>query len=434
MAMPPADSARPGRRFQLLERVRRARWMLAAVGAVLLFLAAAGRISLYELMLAFAVIAVAALLAPSRAGPALLAVAAPPEATRLEPSFALLIEALPDAAYLLDRRGLVLAGNARAAALHGSVRPGELISLHIRTPEVVESIRSTVADGRARRVEYAERVPVDRLLEVHVVPIFPAAGRAGAPDFILLEFRDLSQQHLVDQMRADFVANASHELRTPLASLSGFIDTLRGSARDDPAAREKFLGIMAEQAKRMSRLIDDLLSLSRVEMNEHIQPKAIVDLVPIVEHVRDALAPLARERGVAVEVRRKVEQLSVQGDRDELIRLFENLVENALKYGASGKRVEITLETEGDEAVVAVRDFGPGIAPEHLPRLTERFYRVDVETSRAQGGTGLGLAIVKHILARHRGKLGIESELGHGAIFTVRIDLAEAEKPVAVMA
>jgi len=335
-----------------------------------------------------------------------------------------LIEALPDAAYLLDRRGSVLAGNARAAALHGSVRAGELVSLRIRTPEVVEAIRLTAADGLTRRVEYTERVPADRRLEVHVIAVSFEPGSAVPPDFVLLEFRDLSQEHLVEQMRADFVANASHELRTPLASLSGFIDTLRGPARDDAAAREKFLGIMAEQAKRMSRLIDDLLSLSRIEMNEHIQPKAIVDLVPIVEHVRDALAPLARERGVTVEVRRKVQPLPVQGDRDELIRLFENLVENALKYGATGKRVEITLDVEDGEAVVAVRDFGPGIAPEHLPRLTERFYRVNVETSRAQGGTGLGLAIVKHILSRHRGKLGIESTLGHGAIFTARMPSA----------
>jgi len=146
--------------------------------------------------------------------------------------------------------------------------------------------------------------------------------------------------------------------------------------------------------------------------------------VPILEHVRDALSPLARERGVAVEVKRKIERLLVQGDRDELIRLFENPVENALKYGGAGKRVEISLAAEDNEAVVTVRDFGPGIAPEHLPRLTERFYRVDAQTSRAQGGTGLGLAIVKHILSRHRGRLSIESELGHGAQFTARLDLA----------
>jgi two-component system phosphate regulon sensor histidine kinase PhoR len=231
-------------------------------------------------------------------------------------------------------------------------------------------------------------------------------------------------------MRADFVAYASHELRTPLASLSGFVETLQGSAKSDPVARDRFLDIMAEQARRMSRLIDDLLSLSRVELNEHLHPQNVIDLVPIVGHVCDTLSPLARERGVDLVVNRTADQLPVLGERDELIRLFENLVENALKYGASGKRVEVTMgmtqSGESGEAVVAVRDFGPGIAPEHLPRLTERFYRVDVETSRAAGGTGLGLAIVKHIVARHRGRLAIESETGEGAVFTVGIPLSTA--------
>jgi two-component system, OmpR family, phosphate regulon sensor histidine kinase PhoR len=205
---------------------------------------------------------------------------------------------------------------------------------------------------------------------------------------------------------------------------------LQGSARNDPVARDRFLGIMAEQARRMSRLIDDLLSLSRIELNEHLHPQHIVDIVPIVGHVCDTLSPLARERGVELAVLRDVEQLWVLGERDELIRLFENLVENALKYGAPGKRVEVAIgkvaAAESGEAVIAVRDFGPGIPPEHLPRLTERFYRVDVETSRAEGGTGLGLAIVKHIVARHRGRLEIASEIGHGATFTVSIPLSTA--------
>jgi two-component system phosphate regulon sensor histidine kinase PhoR len=229
-------------------------------------------------------------------------------------------------------------------------------------------------------------------------------------------------------MRADFVANASHELRTPLASLSGFIETLQGPAKDDAAARQRFLGIMVEQTRRMSRLIDDLLSLSRVELNEHLRPQTVIDLVPIIGHVCDTLAPLAKERGVEVMVNGKEQPLRVHGERDELIRLFENLVENALKYGGSGKRVEVTLGREGQgtaqEAVVSVRDFGPGIPSEHLPRLTERFYRVDAETSRAEGGTGLGLAIVKHILSRHRGRLAIDSALGNGATFTARIPLS----------
>jgi two-component system phosphate regulon sensor histidine kinase PhoR len=178
---------------------------------------------------------------------------------------------------------------------------------------------------------------------------------------------------------------------------------------------------MSDQARRMSRLIDDLMSLSRIELSLHLQPQTHVELAGLIDRACDTLAPLAKERGVALEVKRETVKLEVRGDRDELIRVFENLIENALKYGASGKRVEITLRAEDGEALVSIRDFGPGIAPEHLPRLTERFYRVDAERSRAQGGTGLGLALAKHILARHRGRLTIESETGKGAIFTVRI-------------
>jgi two-component system phosphate regulon sensor histidine kinase PhoR len=230
-------------------------------------------------------------------------------------------------------------------------------------------------------------------------------------------------------MRVDFVANASHELRTPLAALSGFIETLTGPARNDTAARERFLDIMEAQAKRMARLIDDLLSLSRIELAAHVRPQTPVELVPIVRQVVDALQMLARDRGVIVTIQAPKEPLTVSGDRDELTRVFENLIENALKYGASGKRVEITLSRAfhvggSEEALVAVRDFGPGIAAEHLPRLTERFYRVDVTESREQGGTGLGLALVKHIMNRHRGRLTIESRPGEGATFTVRLPVS----------
>jgi two-component system phosphate regulon sensor histidine kinase PhoR len=235
-------------------------------------------------------------------------------------------------------------------------------------------------------------------------------------------------------MRADFVANASHELRTPLAALSGFIDTLQGPARDDAPARQRFLPIMQAQATRMARLIDDLLSLSRIELNAHLRPQTPIELVPIIGQVADGLETLARDRHVKVIINAPDAPLIVLGDRDELLRVFENLVENALKYGASGKRIEINF-TRGEtpeglpEARVAVRDFGPGIAPEHLPRLTERFYRVDVADSRAQGGTGLGLALAKHILNRHRGRLSIASVPGAGATFTVHLPVPRANPP-----
>jgi two-component system phosphate regulon sensor histidine kinase PhoR len=272
-------------------------------------------------------------------------------------------------------------------------------------------------------------VPAERWSEAFVNPVSVGSTASGAPrELVLVTLRDLTPLRQVEQMRADFIANASHELRTPLASLSGFIDTLQGSARDDAQARERFLGIMKAQAHRMARLIDDLLSLSRIELKAHLQPTTPIDLAAIVRQVADGLQTLAHDRGVEIAIAKSGSPLVVRGDRDELIRVFENLVENALKYGAPGKRIDIALRREpgpkGDEeAVVSVRDYGPGIAPEHIPRLTERFYRVDVAESRAQGGTGLGLALVKHIVARHRGRLGIDSSPGTGATFTIRLPL-----------
>ncbi|MDI4656345.1 histidine kinase [Xanthobacter autotrophicus] len=349
---------------------------------------------------------------------------------------AAVVAALPEPALLLSAAGEIITANERFALAIGPTRVGDPLSFVVRVPEVLDAVRAAAEDGLPRRVEFAERIPLDRWLEAHVVPLrleaqsgirsgIRSGGRssaADAPDAVLLTFRDLTQQRRVEQMRADFVANASHELRTPLASLSGFIETLQGPARNDTPARERFLVIMAAQARRMSRLIDDLLSLSRIELNAHVRPQTKVDLAGILAHVCDTLSPLARDRGVTLEQVKDAAPLEVLGDRDELIRLFENLVENALKYGAPGKRIEVRLFRENGTAVVSIRDFGPGIPPEHLPRLTERFYRVDVAASRDQGGTGLGLAIVKHIVARHRGRLGIDSVLGQGATFSVRLD------------
>jgi two-component system phosphate regulon sensor histidine kinase PhoR len=334
------------------------------------------------------------------------------------------VAGLPDPVIALDRNGRVLTLNEHARSLTPALRQGEPVSLALRMPELIEAIGRAYDTGEEQRVEYSERVPLDRWFETIVVPV-KRRSNPGRPDLVLMTFHDLTPLRRVEEMRADFVANASHELRTPLAALSGFIETLQGSARDDEKARERFLAIMQEQARRMARLIDDLLSLSRIELNAHRRPDALVDLVPIVRQVVDGLETLARDRGVTVHVE-AARAMTVPGDRDELVRVFENLVENALKYGAPGKRVDVTLapheSAEGEpEAQVAIRDYGPGIAPEHLPRLTERFYRVDVTESRAQGGTGLGLALVKHILNRHRGRLSIESKLGAGATFTVQL-------------
>ena len=337
------------------------------------------------------------------------------------------IAGVPDPVIALDRNGRVLTVNESARSLAPALRLGEPVSLALRMPELIEAIGRAYATGDEQRVEYSERVPIDRWFEVIVKPV-RRDPKLRMPDLVLMTFHDLTPLRRVEEMRADFVANASHELRTPLAALSGFIETLQGSARDDAKARERFLPIMQEQARRMARLIDDLLSLSRIELNAHRRPDTPVDLVPIVRQVADGLQTLARDRGVTVHID-AANAMRVPGDRDELVRVFENLVENALKYGAAGKRVDIGFSEgespEGEqEARISVRDYGPGIAPEHVPRLTERFYRVDVRESRAQGGTGLGLALVKHILNRHHGRLLIESMPGAGATFTIYLPLA----------
>src|SRR6266480_1651225 len=414
-------------------KLRRARWLVPLRRTRLVLVAAAvafgalwmlGTIAAAPALVGFAAIAAAALLASvnTEAAPAPLTKDEPSAAGLADPWIEALLSALPDPVIALDHRGDVVALNVRAAAVAPALRPGESVSLGLRVPEVLEAIRHARASGISQRAEFFQRVPFDRWYEAIVTPIL-SSGADSRPGLLLLAFHDLTPLRRVEEMRADFVANASHELRTPLAALSGFIDTLRGPAREDPAARERFLGIMQAQADRMARLIDDLLSLSRIELNAHLRPEKEVDLGAIVRQVSDALQTLARDRGVEVKTPGSSDELVVRGDRDELIRVFENLVENALKYAALGKRVELELSRgEGAdgkaEARVAVRDHGPGIAPEHLPRLTERFYRVDVTESRAQGGTGLGLALVKHILNRHGGRLTIDSVPKNGATFT----------------
>jgi two-component system, OmpR family, phosphate regulon sensor histidine kinase PhoR len=411
------------------QRLLATRSILIAAGLLLFGFAAFGALSFAEAFIGFGVLAGTALIRSEHvAWTASPVPSAEPSTPRTAPLLDALIAGLPTPVIVLDRDSRVIAFNGRAATLAPALRRGEPASLALRVPEVVDAIRRVASGTGPQRVEFSERVPVDRWYAAHVMPVEIAEGELGPlTKFTLLSFDDLTPLRRVEEMRADFVANASHELRTPLASLSGFIETLQGPARDDPAARERFLAIMKSQAARMARLIDDLLSLSRVELNAHVQPQTPVDLVSIVRQVADALQMLARDRSVTISIAAPPEPLMVRGDRDELTRVFENLVENALKYGASGRKVELTLTRSpgeaGGDAIVTVRDYGPGIAAEHLPRLTERFYRIDVGQSRAEGGTGLGLALVKHILNRHLGRLTIESSLGAGAVFTVRLGL-----------
>lgn len=333
------------------------------------------------------------------------------------------VEALPEPVLVVGPARRVTGANAAARALFPAMRGEDSLPLVLRAMDVLDAVTRVLSGGDAETATWHERVPVERLFEVHVAPLRVGGELVAA----ILTLRDLTTARRVEKMRVDFIANASHELRTPLASLLGFIETLQGAARDDAAARVRFLDIMREQGQRMKRLIDDLLSLSHIEQHQHLRPRALVDLVAVTRHCVDALTPMAQDNRVTL-ILHAPDALQVAGDRDELLRVAENLIENAIKYGASEEAdssVEITLAQDAGQARLTVRDHGQGIAPEHLPRLTERFYRVDAGKSRAKGGTGLGLALVKHVVARHRGRLTVRSEPGDGAEFTVAIPMYE---------
>ncbi|MFC3071543.1 phosphate regulon sensor histidine kinase PhoR [Shinella pollutisoli] len=336
-------------------------------------------------------------------------------------AYAAVLDALDAPALLLSKAEAVRAQNRAAEALFGAIPRDSDLAGRIRAPAILDMVREAIASGTARETEHAEHLPAETVYIVRIAPLVLRTGDHVSEPLWLLTFRDVSQARRIERMRSDFVANASHELRTPLASLRGFIETLQGPARNDPKAQERFLGIMHEQVTRMSRLVDDLLSLSRLELRSNLAPDQTVDLASVLSHVRDTLQPLASDLGVEVALAVPAHPVVVNGDRDELVEVFENLVENACKYGQEGKHVEVVLSGgEGAPAEVAVTDHGPGIPPEHVPRITERFYRINVEASRSKKGTGLGLAIVKHILTRHRARLVVKSEVGRGTVFTVK--------------
>jgi two-component system phosphate regulon sensor histidine kinase PhoR len=359
------------------------------------------------------------------------------------------LQTLPDPVLLVDAERHVIQANAAAEAQFGRNAVGRDLSAMVRHPALIDAVEAVLEGAAGREVELVFPVPVERVLRARVEPLIGEASDLLA----LIAFQDMTAAKRTDQMRADFVANVSHELRTPLASLIGFIETLQGPARDDPEAQERFLAIMQQQAQRMARLIQDLLSLSRIELNEHKPPTGEAELGPILGGLADALALKAAERGMTVRLGAPApiagveafadlgQMPAVQGDRDELTQLFQNLIDNAIKYGRTGTTVRVAcwrepVELPGKRAggrpslAVAVIDEGEGIAREHLPRLTERFYRVDKARSRDMGGTGLGLAIVKHIVSRHRGRLTVDSTPGVGSVFTVHLPLAETRKSV----
>ena len=405
-------------------RLSESRWLIAAAGVLLLVLVLANIVApLPAVVILLGLLVLVAALPRARTAQRLPAVAHPAVPIASEGGVEAFANALPTPCFILDRRGIVRYANERAIAAF-SIRQGESLTFRLRNPDLVAAFHRVARGEPPERVEFAERIPTERWFAAWFADL--TAPRRPGGEFIVLILDDLSERRRTDRIRVDFVANASHELRTPLASLTGFIETLQGPARDDPVARARFLEIMHDQATRMSRLVNDLMSLSRIEMKAHVRPVNHVDLVSVIRHVTDALEPLAQELGVDIETDLPDTAVELTADRDELIQVFENLIENACKYGQSGKRVAVTLIPAGAGAgpSVSVRDFGPGIPEEHVPRLTERFYRVDVEDSRRHRGTGLGLAIVKHILARHHARLTIDSRLGEGAAFTVTFPAA----------
>jgi two-component system phosphate regulon sensor histidine kinase PhoR len=333
---------------------------------------------------------------------------------------------LDDPLLLLDPSGRIVFANRAAEPLVGTDAERKHMSAVIRTPELLEAVERILAGADAETVTFTILVPLQRHFRASIVRT--RAGDGGG--HILIQIHDLTAVRRAEELRADFVANASHELRTPLAAVSGFIDTLRGHARNDAEARDRFLEIMNVEAARMRRLIDDLLSLTRIELNEHNPPSGVVDVVAVVKGASRALSQLALADEIVIEIA-PGEALFAVGDRDELTQVFQNLIHNAIKYGHEKStvriafgRVESGTRRESGQVFVAIADEGEGIPREAIPRLTERFYRVDVKRSRERGGTGLGLAIVKHILNRHQGRMHIESTPGKGSTFTVFLPAA----------
>lgn len=396
-------------RSRLLDRLG----LLIAILIVFLSLAGLGYIEPLPALAGFAIVLALTLLVPGvaeGANPSVTSIDA--GETMREHAVRLVADALPDPCLILDRRSNVIHRNAPAAQHFPSLLEGNPIAFSMRAPAILSAIDAVRRSGAPQTVELHQTVPNETWYKVAVAQL------EGGNGILVVTLQSLTDQRRLDAMRTDFIANVSHELRTPLTSLIGFIDTMLGPAAKDAAAKEKFLGIMRNQAGRMSKLIDDLLSLSRIEMRQHVRPTARVDLATLLREVKEGLQMQAAEAKVTVNLSVPEGGTQTTGDHDELYEVFENLIENAVKYGGDGGRVDVALLPVTDRAglgwQVTVTDYGVGVDPVHVPRLTERFYRVDAESSRQKKGTGLGLAIVKHIVARHHGVLTIRSQPEQG--------------------
>ena len=343
----------------------------------------------------------------------------------------MLLARLPTPLLLVSRSGRVLFANPSAHHALPHLQTGSHFAHLIRAPAFVEGLSATLSDGVERAVSFTLHHKGERFIEARIT-LLPSGGVFGSEPLALVQIDDRTEARRADQMRSDFIANASHELRTPLASIIGYIETLQNHARDDPEARERFLGIMAREAGRMQRLVDDLMSLGRIEMTEHLRPSEVRSLEDIAAESAAALMPMAVRAGTALEVTLEPGGSPVACDPDQLAQVFTNLIDNAMKYGGAGGTVRVARaapsKAHPNRCGIAISDTGPGIEREHIPRLTERFYRISVTSSRNKGGTGLGLAIVKHILNRHEGRLEIASAPGKGSTFTVWLPRADARR------
>lgn len=389
--------------------------MVLAMGLVFLTLVGIGALHPIFAMLAYAVVVAIAAIVPETSDSAggLAATAHVGEVAYAD-AVRHFADALPDPAFVIDRRSDILHMNGPAARHFTGVSPGSPIAFTMRYPQLLAAIE-TARLGATQTIELHHTVPTEVWYRATVAPL--ASADPANAGMMVISLQSLTEAKRLEALRTDFIANASHELRTPLASLVGFIDTLLGPAANDREARERFLGLMRGQAARMAKLIEDLLSLSRIEMRQHMRPTTPVELGRLLREVAEGLHKIAEDSGAKLNVEVPGEPVTVSGDRDELYEVFENLIDNAIKYGADGDTIDISLTNPGRpgyDALVSVADHGVGVAPEHVPRLTERFYRVDAESSRRKKGTGLGLAIVKHIVTRHRGLLTIKSEPGAG--------------------
>lgn len=337
------------------------------------------------------------------------------------------LSAAPLPMIMIDHAERVAAMNDQAAAMFGAAGLGRHYVAVLRQPALLDCVELSLRLQQRRKIRYLTTdLAREATYEVTASPI--PLGQGGG---MFLSFEDITNLEQAEQIRRDFVANVSHELKTPLTALLGFIETLKGPARNDAAARDRFLTIMEREAERMNRLVRDLLSLSRVESEERVRPSQTVDVVSILNSSVTALKPLMTEYGTQVDVQGQGEPVFVLGDPDQLTQVFTNLIENAIKYGGDQGKVTIGVEMSEREMAfrgpgvrIDIRDQGPGFDPVHIPRLTERFYRIDDHRSREIGGTGLGLAIVKHIINRHRGRFRIDSTPGKGSLFSVMLPVS----------